>query len=169
MKDPQMASGRFQLGATLNQVVAVWKTGLGSAGSPRGPGPLSLGHLLQCWLFKHKKKGSKNAHFSAVVRDTLFVLWDGLILASWWLCGSWWELASFCNYRRIALEAAQGPPQGTQRKGQPVGLQVKQVGNKHLSLIFCLLPPSFYFAKVSGKEEKRIKQKSAQKRDFCIW
>ena len=60
-------------------------------------------------------------------------------------------------------------PQGTQRKGQPVGLQVKQVGNKHLSLIFCLLPPSFYFAKVSGKEEKRIKQKSAQKRDFCIW
>ena len=66
------------------------------------------------------------------------------------------------------MEAAQGRPQGTRRKGQPVGLQVKQAGNKHLSLIFCLLPP-FYFAKVSGKEEKHIKQKSAQKRDFCIW
>lgn len=59
MKDPQMASGRFQLGASLNQVVAVWKTGLGSAGSPQGPGPLSLGHLLQCWLFKHKKREAK--------------------------------------------------------------------------------------------------------------
>lgn len=92
MKDPQMASGRFQLGATLNQVVAVWKTGLGSAGSP-GPG---FSHWVICFsagFFKHKKR-KQNAHFSAVVRDTLFVLWDGLILASWWLCGSWWELAS---------------------------------------------------------------------------
>lgn len=43
--------------------------------------------------------------------------------------------------------------------GQPVGLGVKQGGNRHLSFIAYSLPVSVHFAKLSGKEESVLNRK----------
>lgn len=66
MKDPLMASGRFQFGTTLNKVVAVWEPAWGGLGRP-GCG---LSHwLICCSVGFLNMKEKQNSLFSAISRQ----------------------------------------------------------------------------------------------------